>query len=105
MVYARDNKFLTNFSIKPGENENDGLILINAAAEETGTYDNQIAANITGDAISIAFNVRFLRDVLDVIGSSQIMLRTNTNVSPSLITPLDDEEDFQYVLMPMNPKR
>ncbi len=105
MVYARDNKFLTNFSIKPGENENDGLILINAAAEETGTYDNQITANITGDAINIAFNVRFLRDVLDVIGSSQIMLRTNTNVSPSLITPLDDEEDFQYVLMPMNPKR
>lgn len=105
MVYARDNKFLTNFNIKPGESENDGLILINAAAEETGTYDSQISANITGDEINIAFNVRFLRDVLDVIGSSQIMLRTNTNVSPSLITPLDDEEDFQYVLMPMNPKR
>ena len=33
------------------------------------------------------------------------MIRTNTNVSPSLITPLDDGNDYEYVLMPMNPKR
>ncbi len=104
MIIARDSKFLTHFNIRPGDGDG-GTIQISAASEETGTYENQLPANINGDEINIAFNVRFLRDVLDVISSSQVMIRTNTNVSPSLITPLEDEADFEYVLMPMNPKR
>lgn len=104
MIIARDSKYLTHFNIQP-EAGDSGLIQISATSEETGTYENQLTANINGDEINIAFNVRFLRDVLDVISSSQVMIRTNTNVSPSLITPLEDDVDFEYVLMPMNPKR
>ncbi len=104
MIIARDSKFLTHFTIRPDAGD-DGLIQINAVSEETGTYDNQIPATVNGETLNIAFNVRFLRDVLDVISSSQVMIRTNTNVSPSLITPLDDGNNYEYVLMPMNPKR
>lgn len=104
MIIARDSKFLTHFTIRPDAGD-DGLIQINAVSEETGTYDNQIPATVNGETLNIAFNVRFLRDVLDVVSSPQVMIRTNTNVSPSLITPLDDGNDYEYVLMPMNPKR
>ena len=101
MIIARDNKYLTRLNIMGDENGM-GKIQITAQTEETGFYENYVEANVDGPDLQIAFNVRFLKDVLDVISSPNVSLRTNTNVSPGLIVPLDNENEYQYVIMPMH---
>ena len=85
-----------------GDENGMGKIQITAQTEETGFYENYVEANVDGPDLQIAFNVRFLKDVLDVISSPNVSLRTNTNVSPGLIVPLDNENEYQYVIMPMH---
>lgn len=101
IIITRDTKYLTRFNIS-GEDNGVGKIQITAHSEETGFYENQIDANVDGPDLTIAFNARFLQDVLEVITTPNVSIRTNTNVSPGLIVPLDDELDYQYVIMPMH---
>lgn len=101
IILTREDKFLTRFNIS-GEENGIGKILITATSEETGFYENQIDANVDGPDLAIAFNARFLKDVLEVVTTPNISIRTNTNVSPGLIVPLDDDLDYQYVIMPMH---
>ncbi len=101
MIIARDSKNLTRLNIM-GEENGIGKIQITAQSEETGFYENFIEANVEGPDLQIAFNVRFLKDVLEVTTTPNVSLRTNTNVSPGLIVPLDSDNEFQYVIMPMH---
>ena len=43
-----------------------------------------------------------LKDVLDVIDSPNVSLRTNATMAPAMITPVDDQVDYRYVIMPMH---
>ncbi len=101
MIIARDSKNLTRLNIQESENGM-GKIQITAQSEETGFYENFIEANVDGPDIQIAFNVRFLREVLEVIDSPNVSIQTNTSMSPGLIIPLDDDKDYRYVIMPMH---
>ena len=58
-------------------------------------------ATIDGPMMSIAFNVRFLREVLDVIKTPSVALECNASNTPALIKPVGDE-DFLHVIMPMH---
>ena len=49
----------------------------------------------------IAFNVRFLREVLEVIKTPNLALETNDHNTPGLIRPVGDES-FLHVIMPMH---
>jgi DNA polymerase-3 subunit beta len=49
----------------------------------------------------IAFNVKFLREVLDVMHVPNVALETNTNNAPGVIRPVGDE-NFVHVIMPMH---
>lgn len=99
-VIARDSNYVIRLDITPHEAE-PGEIKISALSEETGSSDIQVDANIDGPELAIAFNVRFLREVLDVIKSNKVSLDTNANNTPALIKPLGDE-DYIHVIMPMH---
>ena len=78
-------------------------IVINTQAEQSGgSQENIVEANAQGEDIQIAFNVRYLKDVLDVIDSPNVSLRTNATMAPAMITPMDDKVDYKYVIMPMH---
>lgn len=100
-IIARDSKNLIRLNIQEAENGM-GKIQITAQSEETGFYENFIDANVEGPDIQIAFNVRFLRDVLEVVDSPNVSIQTNTSMAPGLILPLDDENNYRYVIMPMH---
>lgn len=99
-VIARDSNYVIRLDITPHGTE-PGEIKISALSEETGSSDIQVDANIDGPELAIAFNVRFLREVLDVIKSSKVSLDTNANNTPALIKPLGDE-GYTHVIMPMH---
>ena len=62
---------------------------------------SELDATIEGDEIEIAFNVKYLIEVLSVAGSPQVALDTTTSSSPGVIRPVG-EADFTHVIMPMH---
>jgi len=60
-----------------------------------------VDASIEGPPILIAFNVRFLREALDVIKTPNVALETTADTSPGMLRPVGDS-DFLHVIMPMH---
>ena len=56
-----------------------------------------------GDEAKIAFNSKYLTDVLDVLGDGEVAMETTTPSSPGVIRPAADSEAYKYthVVMPM----
>ena len=86
---------LQKYDDRPGEIE------ISAQTEETGASENKIDANVDGPSIVVALNVRYLREVLEVVKTPNLILETNDNKSPVQIQSVGDE-NFQHVIMPMH---
>ncbi|MEK6574079.1 MAG: DNA polymerase III subunit beta, partial [Chloroflexota bacterium] len=57
-------------------------------------------ATIEGNGLEIAFNVKYLADVLNVMHTSNVALETTAATSPGVVRPVG-EDDFLYVVMPM----
>ncbi len=100
-IFARDAAHITRLHIRPGSELAPGHMIVSATSAETGDDVSELDASIEGDEIEIAFNVRYLIDVLSVAGTPQIALDTTTSSSPGVIRPVGDV-DFIHVIMPMH---
>ncbi|NMC53766.1 MAG: DNA polymerase III subunit beta [Chloroflexi bacterium] len=99
-IIAREGNYVVRLNIQNGE-EGPGSVEVSAQSEETGNSEVMVDANITGGGLVIAFNVRYLREVLDVIKSPSVALETNANNTPGVIKAVGSE-DFTHVIMPMH---
>ncbi len=100
-IFARESSHIARLDIKPGEASAPGTMEISAQSEETGSNDSKMDATVEGVPIVIAFNVRFLREALDVMKASDVALETTAAASPGVIRPVGSE-DFLHVIMPMH---
>lgn len=84
------------------KNETDKLVLT-SAAKELGDQTTQIEAQSEGESLEIAFNTKFLSDVLSYSpnNSSQIVIELSGNLSAASFKPMG-EEGLQYIIMPVN---
>jgi DNA polymerase-3 subunit beta len=100
-IFARDAAHSARLRISPGSEIEPGTLEVSATSAETGSNETIVDATIEGDPIEIAFNVRFLVDVLSVIDNPNISLETSTSSSPGVIRPVG-KDDFLHVIMPMH---
>lgn len=100
-IFAREGNYIARLNILPGGEAAPGKVEISGQSEETGFNQTDTEASIEGPALVIAFNVKFLREVLEVIKTPNIILETTTNTSPGVIKPAG-ETDFLHVIMPMH---
>lgn len=101
-IFAREGSLIARVSITPGDEElTPGTVEISGQSEETGSNQTVVDASIEGPPILIAFNVRFLREALDVVKTPNIALETTADTSPGMIRPVGDS-DFLHVIMPMH---
>jgi DNA polymerase-3 subunit beta len=100
-VFARDAHYSARLRLQPGSELEPGKVQVSATAAETGSNETEIDATIDGQPIEIAFNVRFLVDVLGVIDTPNVALETNSASMPGLIRPVG-RDDFLHVVMPMH---
>ncbi len=101
LIFARDAAHIGRLHVKPGSELAPGHMVVSATSAETGDDVSELDASIEGDEIEIAFNVKYLIDVLSVAGSPQVALDTTTSSSPGVIRPVGDV-DFTHVIMPMH---
>lgn len=99
-IIAREGNNVIRLSIR-AEGEEPGMVEISAQSEETGSSEVMVDANVDGPALVIAFNVKFLREMLDVVKSPSVVLETNANNTPGLLKAIGNE-DFLHVIMPMH---
>jgi DNA polymerase-3 subunit beta len=100
-IFAREGSNIARLHIQPGGDLKPGTVEISGQSEETGSNLTTVDASIEGGGLTIAFNVRFLRDILDVIKSPSAALETTVDTAPGVIRPVG-EEGFLHVIMPMH---
>jgi len=100
-IFAREGSNVARFNIKTSGDLEPGSVEITAQSEETGSNETVVSATIDGTGLLIAFNVRFLREVLEVVKSPNVALETSAANSPGVIRPVGSE-DFLHVIMPMH---
>ena len=100
-IFAREGSHIARINITPGGELKPGLITITGESDETGSSQTDMDASIDGAPLLIAFNVRFLREVLEVIKAPEVALETTVNNSPGIIRPVG-EDNFLHVIMPMH---
>jgi len=100
-IFAREGTLIARVSITPGGELQPGTVEISGQSEETGSNQTVVDASIEGPPILIAFNVRFMREVLDVIKTPNVALETSADTSPGVIRPVG-QKDFLHVIMPMH---
>jgi DNA polymerase III subunit beta len=104
-IFAREGSHIARVNISPGGELQPGTVEISGQSEETGYNQNVVDATIEGPPLLIAFNVRFLREVLDVIQTPNVALETSVDTSPGVIRPIggqDGQDEFLHVIMPMH---
>ena len=97
-VLADQHNNVVKFSSQP----EDGIVLISADAQDVGSGSESLAAELSGDAIQIAFNVRYLLDGLKAMAVERIVLHCNAPTTPAVLRPQQDGQDgFTYLVMPV----
>ncbi len=100
-IFAREGSHIARVNILAGEPMQPGKVEITGQSEETGYNQTVVDATVEGKDQLIAFNVRFLREVLDVIKTPNVALETTSETSPGVIRPVG-EDNFVHVIMPMH---
>lgn len=100
-IFARESSHTARVQVHPGDEITPGYAVIAATSTETGDNVAQIDASVSGIPIEIAFNVKYMTDVLNVIDTPQVALETTSPMEPGVIKPVGDT-DFVHIIMPMH---
>ncbi|HXA42037.1 MAG TPA: DNA polymerase III subunit beta [Candidatus Solibacter sp.] len=93
-IFARDSANVVRIKTEAGE------ISISANTSEVGSSEASVSAEIDGADIQIAFNSRYLLDVLALVGSDKVAMGFNGPLSPGVVKPAG-KDDYTYVIMPV----
>lgn len=100
-VFARDGNGIVRLYVNPGEGDQAGTLRLAARSDEVGENEADIDAIVEGEQSQIAFNSRYLVDVLSSL-TGKVSLETSSPSSPGTIKPLiNDNGDYLHVVMPM----
>ncbi|MDY6892220.1 MAG: DNA polymerase III subunit beta [Chloroflexota bacterium] len=97
-IFARDGSGIIRLQIMPRDGA--GRIAVSARAEEIGDNVGDIDAVVEGEETKIAFNSKYLLDVLGVLSDDEVSLEITTSSSPGALRPVG-KSDYLHVVMPM----
>lgn len=95
-VLADQKNNLVKFTTDASDNK----ITLSCESKEVGNALESIAAEISGEDIEIAFNIKYLMEGLKALPSSDIQMQLNTNLTPVIFNPLGGLKMI-YLAMPV----
>ena len=105
-IFARDGSNIVRMQFKPNgsEEEAGGKLVISASSQEVGEFEEELDVieleMRKDDESKIAFNSRYLVDVLSELSGSRVTLEITSPSSPGVFKPTDSD-DYVHVVMPM----
>lgn len=73
---------------------------LSAEAPQLGSGQELIPAQISGESLEVAFNVKYVLDGLKVMGATEVQLQLNGPTTPAILTPLGGMK-LTYLVMPI----
>ena len=98
-IFARDGSGIVRLQVQPAGDGASGKLVINARADEVGDNTGEIDAKVEGEEAKIAFNSRYLADVLGAL-EGEVRLETTSPSSQGVFRPAA-EDGYVHVVMPM----
>jgi DNA polymerase-3 subunit beta len=99
-IFAREgNTGIVRLYVTPGEELAPGKLTIAAKAEESGDNTSDLDASVDGDVAKIAFNSKYLQEVLGVL-DGQVALESTSASAPGVLRPVGSD-NYVHVIMPM----
>lgn len=95
-VLADQKNNIVKFSIDSINQE----LSISVEAQDVGSGRESMPAQVSGESLDIAFNVKYLIDGLKALSTSEIQMQMNTADSPVILTPLGGLK-MTYLIMPV----
>lgn len=78
----------------------DDQVQITSNNPDIGKACETVPAVIEGDPVDIAFNAKYVTDILKNIDSESLIFSFNNSLSPASIKPIDDE-NYTYIITPV----
>lgn len=78
----------------------DKKLILKSAAGESGDTTSSVAAETKGGKLEIAFNARYLMDVMNVLSGKEVEFKFNDDSAPGIIT-CEQDKDYLYLAMPL----
>jgi DNA polymerase-3 subunit beta len=75
-------------------------LVLSVDAQDVGSGREAFPAQISGDDLEIAFNVRYLLEGLKSLNTNEVQMQFNAATSPSILTPLGGLK-MTYLVMPV----
>jgi len=78
-----------------------GILKATVTNQEQESAEEEVSIDYNGTSLEIAFNNAYLLDLLNAIPDEKVKLVFSDDNSSVLITPDNEQQDRQYVVMPM----
>ena len=78
----------------------DSMMEIESSSQLGDAHEEMPLEELQGGELTIAFNVRYMQDVVRTIDAEKIILNFNDSLSPCVITPADDL-DYVHLVLPV----
>jgi DNA polymerase-3 subunit beta len=95
-VFADQRNNIVKLTLEPDNNQ----VTISVDAPDVGSGQETLTAQLSGEEMEIAFNVRYLIDGLKAVNTAEVQLQLNTSTSPAVLTPLGSLK-MTYLIMPV----
>ncbi|MDA0291802.1 MAG: DNA polymerase III subunit beta [Cyanobacteria bacterium] len=96
-VLADQHNNVVKFSANPSTSQ----LLLSADAQDVGSGSEALTIRMEGEAIELAFNVRYVLEGLKSMAAQEVCLRLNTSTSPAILHGEAEEDSFTYLVMPV----
>ncbi len=77
------------------------IIRLGSASLQTGDYQSEISAEVTGENMSVVLNHRYVLDGLQGIATPTVKIQLVNSDSPCVFGPTEHKDGFLYIVMPV----
>ncbi len=78
----------------------EGMLNVRAYSQDVGEVEESLPVKVEGDDAEIAFNARYMLDMLEAIDTEELRMELRGPLHSGLLRPAGDDS-YLYVLMPM----
>ena len=100
-IFARDSGNIVRLKLESAGASKKGALTVLSSAAQVGSTDAQIEVEMTGKGGEIAFNFRYLLEVLSIIGGEEVNFEMIESLNPGRITATDEKDSFFHIIMPV----
>lgn len=90
----KERKYPVKFSIEIGK-------VVISCTNQAGDAKEEILVSTEGKNVEAGFNPKYFLDALKVIDDDEIFIDLGTSISPCIIRPIDENNSYLYMILPI----